>query len=466
MPGKYAQICAVAAVLMLEPVLPASGGPYDPDLGQKIDQYLAAGGKGYARAKGGCATAATPNSNCPNVGVITQCHNVGCPPFPNPDAPLVQINGLGAEFFKQGVDNRVDPRFILAIAGQESVFGTYWVNCSPTENRFNAWNFFHSHTRCDETPFVASSFASYQAAIGSVSAYIRNEYLDKGFDTIDLIGKKYCQGIVDLNVAVRSQISRECQDWPKNVTTIYKELLILTSQTDDTTDLAFAPGCLDFWDADAVAGNVAKDLKGKHPGAMTGGVTVAAAGDLPGWSGGNSFYFDGTGFIDMGSGTGQVGTGAFSLEAWVLWTGAGSSINNVIRKSNFPVSGPGAGYWIRINRSAQTLEFFVGESVGGNPQAFVTASMAPNVLHHVVATKEKSGTITLYLDGQPAGTQAIDPAFSLSSSAPFTLGAWNDRFGVVELFSGFMDQIGVYGRALTKAEVAALFKAGGVAKCN
>jgi hypothetical protein len=180
---------------------------------------------------------------------------------------------------------------------------------------------------------------------------------------------------------------------------------------------------------------------------------------------GNAFHFDGSSFINLGSATGQFGTGPFSLEAWFLWDGGGSSVRNIFRKSNFPVSTPGTGYWVRITGSG--LEFFAGETVGisGFPRASVSVEIAAGSWHHVVATKDSSGLMTLYLDGQPAGIANLDPTYDLSSSAPFTLGAWDDRFGIVELFSGYMDEISTYTRALTANEVQLLFQAGAAGKC-
>jgi hypothetical protein len=234
-----------------------------------------------------------------------------------------------------------------------------------------------------------------------------------------------------------------------------------------TTHPTLCAAAISTWDANAVSGTLANDLVDSHPGSLNGGVAVVPGAGV-GWSEGNAFQFDGsTGYIDMGLGVGQFGTGPFSLEAWFLWTGAGSSVDDIIRNSDYPVSGPAAGYWIRINQSAQTLEFFVGNPVTSNPAGLVTTAVAPNAWHHVVATRDPSGAMTLYLDGQPVGTSSVPPAFNVNTSdARFALGAWNDRFGVVEFFPGLMDQISIYNRALTAAEVQTLFSFHGRGFCT
>jgi hypothetical protein len=230
-------------------------------------------------------------------------------------------------------------------------------------------------------------------------------------------------------------------------------------------------GLVAWWDADGVSGTTAADLKGGSHGSIVGGVTVVPGNNVrPQWPIGNAFHFNESGYIDMGNPAAlQFGTGPFSLEAWFLWDGGGSTFNNIIRKSNYPASTPGAGYLIRIrNQNTSMLEFFVGETVGirGMPRAVITTAVTARMWHHAVGTKDPSGAVSLYLDGQLAGTQKMSPTFSIDADAPFTLGAWNDRFGVVELFSGFMDEISAYNGALTANEVQALFRAGSAGKCK
>jgi Concanavalin A-like lectin/glucanases superfamily len=221
------------------------------------------------------------------------------------------------------------------------------------------------------------------------------------------------------------------------------------------------PGLVSWWDADAVSGTTAPDLKDGNPGSIVGGVTVGPD-RAPGSREFNSaFDFDGkSGFVTMGNPAAfQFETRPFSLEAWFVSYRGGSSIQNIIRKSNYPASSPGAGYWIRLSQNTQTIEFFVGETVGvpNFPRALITAPVSRGVWIHVVGTKDPAGNIELYLDGRRVGGANIAPTFSVNADAPFTLGAWNDGSGRSEFFSGHMNDIAVYDRALSPSEIHALF---------
>jgi len=194
----------------------------------------------------------------------------------------------------------------------------------------------------------------------------------------------------------------------------------------------------------------------------TSGVTLA-----PGKVG-NALKFDANGgyVTDENSEKLNFGTGPFSLETWFNWDGGGSSKGNIIRKANYPVSGDGAGYWLVINKDKSTLEFFTGETVGneGKSRGTVFVPISSGTWHHAAATRNSSGVMSLYVDGQLQGTAEAANA-QTTSEAPFTLGAWDDRFGVIELFSGLIDDASVYNRALSMSEIQAIFNAGSEGKC-
>jgi hypothetical protein len=104
----------------------------------------------------------------------------------------------GSSLVRHGQRYDIDPRLMIAIAGQESSFGLYL--CGD----HNAWNWFWGGT-CRRSPF-----ASYDRAIQVVSKFMRKSYLNKGYTTIPLIQKKYC---VD-----------GCEHWISGVRHFYREL--------------------------------------------------------------------------------------------------------------------------------------------------------------------------------------------------------------------------------------------------
>ena len=217
-----------------------------------------------------------------------------------------------------------------------------------------------------------------------------------------------------------------------------------------TQSCAPLPSSLVSWVDDTLSGS-------------SGGVTIAT-GKV-----GNALKFDASGgyVTDENSEKLNFGTGPFSLETWFNWDGGGSSKGNIIRKANYPVSGDGAGYWLAISKDSGTLEFFAGETVGnpGKARGSVSLPISSGVWYHVAATRNGNGTMSLYINGQLKGAAEAANA-NTTSPAPFTLGAWDDRFGITELFSGLIDEVSVYNRALTSSEVQAIFNAGSNGKCS
>ena len=212
------------------------------------------------------------------------------------------------------------------------------------------------------------------------------------------------------------------------------------------------------WNGSEVSGATAIDIGEGNDGTLLSGATVASGRF------GKAFKFHGMGpFIKMGNPESlNFGTGPFSLDAWFIGgIGGDSSIGNIIRKSSYPGDGNGAGYWLRIGRSegGNVLEFFTGETVGyeDQPRGRIATPINSSTWYRVVATRDGDGTMKLYVNGELKGT-AKAPNADATSEAPFTIGAWDDRFGVREFFSGLIEEVSVYNRALTSAEVQSFYK--------
>lgn len=158
----------------------------------------------------------------------------------------------------------------------------------------------------------------------------------------------------------------------------------------DEVSVSGPSGLVSRWDGDEALGN---------NGTISGGVTLVAG------KSGKAFKFDGSsGHIDMGNPSSlNFGTGPFSLELWFNWDGK-EGVNNIVRKSDYPVRGSGAGYWLRIGGG--NLEFFTGETTGidGEPRGIISTPISAKNWHHVVATRDGSGVMKLYVDDSLEGT--------------------------------------------------------------
>lgn len=170
---------------------------------------------------------------------------------------------------------------------------------------------------------------------------------------------------------------------------------------------------------------------------------------------GQAFRFDGTDdYAEMPDSGLPMGAAPRSVEFWARVA-------------------PGArGTWVPIlyGRRVSADAFYVlikGRSacIGGWGGGLVDACGARDVTdgewHHVALTYDGRVDVRLYVDGRPE--TAISKTYSTTSSGALCL-AWPRAQGA-EFYRGLLDDIAIYDRALTPAEIEAIFEAGIAGKC-
>ena len=153
--------------------------------------------------------------------------------------------GQGAAFITAGAQWKLDPRFVVAIAGAESSFGS--ITCAT----FNGWGY-----GCPSHPYT---FTSWAEAINTVSQGLRTNYLDQGRTTVALVQQKWAPSNAENDPTGLNNF------WVANVTKF------LVEQGGNPTAISLAPG--DTTLASASAGGLPFDA---GVGAATG---VSGGGD-------------------------------------------------------------------------------------------------------------------------------------------------------------------------------------------
>ncbi|MEX2170423.1 MAG: LamG-like jellyroll fold domain-containing protein [Pirellulales bacterium] len=198
-------------------------------------------------------------------------------------------------------------------------------------------------------------------------------------------------------------------------------------------------GLLAYWNAE----NGAVDVTGNgHDGTFQGNATTMAGGPF-----GNAFTFDGTGdYIDIGDEL-DLGTSDFTLSAWVMGDPTMNAWGRIFDK------GFASGYALGRQANSNTIAFeFLASGSQGNTFDTV-ASLIDNTWHHVALVK--SGTsVTIYADGAPENTETVSGA-SQNNTRSLLIG-YNPGEGILGYWKGQLDELKIYGRALTPAEIAAL----------
>ncbi|MFA5794029.1 MAG: DUF2341 domain-containing protein [Candidatus Brocadiia bacterium] len=186
------------------------------------------------------------------------------------------------------------------------------------------------------------------------------------------------------------------------------------------------------------------DMSGSGNNGTSGTVPTRVPGRF-----GNALSFDGSGnyYVTL-SATPILGTGSFAIESWIK-TAITDTRKQII---NFGVPATAnQGVWFFVNASNQ-LEFDLSGAAGPTSAAPVTDGN----WHHVCAVYNGTN-VQLYIDGSANGSPvAMSP--NIQSSAYNAIGARADAF--LWYFNGLIDEVRIYNRSLSLAEIQAQYNAG------
>ena len=223
-----------------------------------------------------------------------------------------------------------------------------------------------------------------------------------------------------------------------------------TNSSNATLTVLAAPPCagpasnlISWWRAES---NTLDQVSGNN------GTLQGDAGFAPGWVG-EQFDFDGVGDGVLIGNPPTLQIQDLTIEAWIR------------RKSATLVTLDGSGSGEFFCYAAGGYGF--GVTVGG--QLFLTKTGINDVrpavtitdtnLHHVAVTKSGT-TVIFYVDGVASPAPPFSSVFTFTTSA--AIGARGD---LVASFYGTIDELSIYGRALSAAEIQAIFNAGTAGKC-
>jgi hypothetical protein len=196
-------------------------------------------------------------------------------------------------------------------------------------------------------------------------------------------------------------------------------------------------GIAAWWPGDGAAVNVL----GSGDGVLVGDAGYAA-GQV-----GLAFTFDGNAdAVDLGSPV-ALQLQDFTIEAWI-------SRNSGVGEGEILCYGQG-GYGFGIAANGTPYLTAVGVS------AVVGAFQVTDTNWHHVAVAKSGSTVVFYLDGSAYPAADYGAVFDFGTHV--AIGARGDSDA--SSFNGMIDEVSVYGRALTAAEVATIFGAGSGGKC-
>ena len=218
----------------------------------------------------------------------------------------------------------------------------------------------------------------------------------------------------------------------------------------------------------------ANDIQGNNNGTLHN--VTFAPGEV-----GQAFSFNGLGadgsgsYVLVGNNDNLTPADQITLEAWFTDSDGANDLDMLISKFNYIGGKSPDSYAIFLNNgsiafdiqtspdgtlySAGDLEFFQYVS----PPA--TVNIYDGQFHHVAGTYD-GATMSLYLDGALIGTQPAKGKIVATPQTPLQLGAGLEDGSPGYYHYGLLDEATIYNRALSAAEIQAIYNAGSAGKCN
>ena len=237
------------------------------------------------------------------------------------------------------------------------------------------------------------------------------------------------------------------------VGTIISATVALTAYADPTNCAPVPPGLVSWWAGEGSAA----DSYGTNNGTLQGGM-----GFVPGKVG-QAFSFNGTNadVVVAASSSLNVGAGSgLTIEAWIK--PADVSVAQPLVEWNGGFFD--AHFWISFQNSGGLYANLV--DTARNYHAFVSPGglLTQGSYQHVALTYDKtSGMGTFFVNGGVVTQQNLGN-FTPETEHALYLGL-RPSGGAVTRFAGQMDEVCVYGRALSAAEIQAIYSAGSAGKC-
>jgi hypothetical protein len=200
-------------------------------------------------------------------------------------------------------------------------------------------------------------------------------------------------------------------------------------------------GLISYWPLDSMSGDTISDVVGGNDGTIAGDPQIVT-GKI-----GNAMEFDGDGdFVNCGNDASLNLTDGVTIELWMNPTVAGEGGPNVGPACKAE-SGVDPWSWqLRYNAPGGFMGFQFNANPGGSTWISVQENLSPGQWYHIVGTLDGSD-IVCYLNGVEKERAAMTAISGGDSSFFIAQDGWANAF------NGMVDEIRIYDRALSSAEV-------------
>jgi len=171
----------------------------------------------------------------------------------------------------------------------------------------------------------------------------------------------------------------------------------------------------------------------------------------------SAYFFNGTGVhINLGPVTGFLATNPFTVAAWVNIDPSSTvaGVRPILYRGDFAESNQ-LGFGTHGNNPSCGASFIMRVSNSQNP-LFTTLNVQNGLWNHIVWIHEGLGEIKIYVNQQLAGSMNVGSMVNHNFNLMLgRLGNTNNQ-----AYNGLSDDLGIWNRALTVAEIQAIYSAG------
>lgn len=196
----------------------------------------------------------------------------------------------------------------------------------------------------------------------------------------------------------------------------------------------------------------ANDTRGSNHGTNSGTYSAGRVG--------RAFSFNGTsGYVSVPDNA-TLEPASITVEAWVNLSLVGPTAMIVSK----PV-GSGTANSYQMYYQSGNLVAEISDGGGTRPKVLAPWAPSAGTWYHVAMTYD--GTILkAFIDGAQAGGDTLASIPLTYGTNPLMIGAEDDGSGAAYFFPGLIDEVTIYSRALSSAEIASLSGAGALGKCS
>ncbi len=202
-------------------------------------------------------------------------------------------------------------------------------------------------------------------------------------------------------------------------------------------------GMISWWKAEGDA----QDSEDGNNGTLQGGATFAA-GEV-----GSAFTFPNSNSEVLVPDNSSLNQQTLTIDAWITATPLSCEACAAIIAAKTDSNGggtPTTGYEFGIRQTGK-LVFDLNGGAGG-AEVFGNANVTDGIPHHVAVTYD-GAIMTLYVDGQLDNQQAVVTTIGYNAGDPLIIGNRQSNTAFTVSWPGFIDELEVFGRALSQSEV-------------